>query len=157
MPLDHSVVPADEPPACDLVEAMVAELAQFYGRIDRAGMPSATAADFAPPGGRFLVLYEGLEAVACGGVKRLGDGLGEIKRMYVVPHARGRGVARALLEALEDAARDLGHARVRLDTGARQPHARALYESAGYVEIPDYNGNPAASYWAEKPLAPRAT
>ena len=66
-------------------------------------------------------------------------------------------MARALLAALEDAARDLGYARVRLDTGPRQPHARALYESAGYAEIPDYNDNPAASYWAEKRLAPRAT
>jgi GNAT superfamily N-acetyltransferase len=157
VPFESCTVPADEPPACDLVEAMVAELEQFYGRIDRAGMPSATAADFAPPGGRFLVLYEGLEAVACGGVKRLGDGLGEIKRMYVVPHFRSRGVGQALLAALEDAARDLGYTRVRLDTGPRQPHARALYESAGYAEIPDYNDNPAASYWAEKRLAPRAT
>jgi GNAT superfamily N-acetyltransferase len=157
VPFDADSVPADQAPARDLIEAMIAELEQFYGRIDRAGMPSATAADFAPPGGRFLVLYEGLEAVACGGVKRLEDGLGEIKRMYVIPHARGRGVGRVLLVALEDAARDLGYARVRLDTGPRQPHARALYESAGYAEIPDYNDNPAASYWAEKRLAPRAT
>jgi GNAT superfamily N-acetyltransferase len=85
-------------------------------------------------------------------VKTLGPGLGEIKRMYVAPHVRGRGLARRLLAALEDAAWRLGHDRVRLDTGPAQAHAKALYESAGYVEIPDYNGNPHASYWAEKKL-----
>jgi GNAT superfamily N-acetyltransferase len=70
-----------------------------------------------------------------------------------VPHARSRGLARALLAALEAAARDLGYERVRLDTGARQPHARALYEAEGYRSIPDYNGNPYAAFWAEKRLA----
>jgi GNAT superfamily N-acetyltransferase len=152
VPLDVRAEPADQPPGSDLVEAMVAELEQFYGRIDRAGTPAARPQDMAPPGGRFLVIYEDGEPIACGGVKRLGDGVAEIKRMYVVPEARGRGVARALLVALEDAARDLGYPRVRLDTGREQPHARALYESTGYREIADYNGNPAASYWAEKDL-----
>ena len=83
---------------------------------------------------------------------RLGDGLAEIKRMFVVPDGRSRGHARRLLRGLEDAARRLGYSRVRLDTGPKQPHAKALYESAGYVEIPDYNANPKATYWAEKPL-----
>ncbi len=72
--------------------------------------------------------------------------------MYVVPELRGRGYARALLGALEDLGRDLGHTRMRLDTGAEQPHARALYLSAGYSEIPDYNENPYANFWGEKPL-----
>jgi GNAT superfamily N-acetyltransferase len=72
--------------------------------------------------------------------------------MYVVPEARGRGLARRLLEALEDAARATGHRVARLDTGARQPHARALYESAGYRAIGDYNGNPYAVFWGEKAL-----
>ena len=94
------------------------------------------------------------EPVAVGAVKRLDDGLCEIKRMYVAPEARGRGVARALLVALEDAARSLGYARARLDTGPSQPQAKALYLATGYTEIPDYNGNPDASFWAEKPLGP---
>ncbi len=72
--------------------------------------------------------------------------------MYVAPAGRSQGVARALLGALEDAARERGYARVRLDTGPRQPHARTLYLSAGYHEIPDYNQNPAASFWGEKDL-----
>jgi GNAT superfamily N-acetyltransferase len=146
-------VPAAEPPASELIEAMVAETSSHYGaRIDREGMPSGDPAVFAEPGGVFLVIYEDGRAVAGGGVKALADGSAEIKRMYVVPDARGRGVARRLLRALEDAAQALGYARVRLDTGKEQPHARALYESAGYREIPDYNDNPFATYWGEKDL-----
>ena len=63
-----------------------------------------------------------------------------------------RGLARVLLGALEDAARGLGYSRVRLDTGPRQPHARALYESTGYRPVEPYNDNPFASYWGEKEL-----
>ena len=70
--------------------------------------------------------------------------------MYVFPEARGRGLGRALLEALEDLVRDLGYEIARLDTGAKQPRARLMYERAGYVEIPDYNGNRDAAYWAQK-------
>ena len=72
--------------------------------------------------------------------------------MYVMPERRGEGLARMLLTALEDAARDLGYVRVRLDTGRHQHAALRLYPSAGYLEIDDYNGNPYASYWAEKRL-----
>jgi GNAT superfamily N-acetyltransferase len=133
---------------------MVAEMFTLYGPIDGPGMPSATPADFAPPHGAFLVGFDEDGAPVCaGGVKRLDDATAEIKRMYVVPSARGRGVARVLLGALEDAARDLGYATVRLDTGPRQAHAQALYESAGYRSIGNFNANPLASYWGEKPLA----
>jgi GNAT superfamily N-acetyltransferase len=132
---------------------MIDELEAFYGRIDRPGMPSATPADFAPPGGVCLVGFtpDGTP-LAVGAVKRLDDEVGEIKRMYVAPAGRSRGVARLLLEALEEAARGLGYSRARLDTGPRQPHARALYLSAGYREIPDYNGNVEADFWGEKVL-----
>jgi GNAT superfamily N-acetyltransferase len=151
-------VPADTPPARDLIAAMVAEMGDLYGPIDGAGMPSATPADFAPPRGRFLVGFDESGApVCCGGIKGLGDGAAEIKRMYVVPAARRRGLARLLLRALEDAARDLGYAVVRLDTGPRQPHAQALYESAGYRPVGNFNANPLASFWGEKRLASDAS
>src|SRR3954463_680135 len=103
-------VPADAPPGCDLIAAMVAEMAAVYGPIDVPGMPSATPADFAAPRGTFLVGYDETGAPVCaGGGKPLGDGAAEIKRMYVVPAVRRRGHAGALLRALEDAARDLGY------------------------------------------------
>jgi GNAT superfamily N-acetyltransferase len=146
-------VPADVPPASDLVAAMVAEMALVYGPIDVPGMPSATPADFAPPHGTFLVGFDDEGAPVCGGgIKRLDDEAAEIKRMYVVPSARGRGLARVLLAALEDAARDLGYTVVRLDTGPRQPHAQRLYEASGYRPIGNFNANPVASFWGEKRL-----
>jgi GNAT superfamily N-acetyltransferase len=119
--------------------------------MSRMPMPASTE-DLEPPGGAFVIGREDGRAVAGGGITRLGPGVAEIKRMYVVPVARRRGHARRLLAALEDAARELGYARVRLDTGARQPHARALYEAAGFQPIPDYNDNPKAAYWGEKVL-----
>ena len=146
-------MPASAPPAADLVEAMVQEMDDLYGaRIDGSDMPSATPADFTRPHGTFVVGFLDGEPVAGGGVKTLSPGVGEIKRMYVAPHVRGRGVARRLLAALEDAARRLGHQRVRLDTGPKQPHARHLYSSAGYSEIANYNANPKATYFGEKLL-----
>ena len=144
--------PASEPGA-GLLAAMVAEIVSLYGPGNATDPGFAvTAADFSPPAGAFRLVWEDGQAVACGGVKRWDSETGEIKRMYVAPAARSRGHARRLLLGLEDAARELGYARVRLDTGPRQPHARALYESQGYRSIPDYNGNPRASLWFEKAL-----
>jgi GNAT superfamily N-acetyltransferase len=143
---------ADEPPGRELVAAMLAELEPLYGRIDAPGAPSATPADMSAPGGAFLVGYEGDDAVCCGGLKRLSEAACEIKRMYVAPPARGRGVAGRLLAALEQTAVSLGYVVARLDTGPGQPHAQRLYEAAGYVGIDNFNGNPFASFWGEKPL-----
>jgi GNAT superfamily N-acetyltransferase len=144
---------ADSLIAVRLVEAMVAEMEQLYSLPTGTGLGTgAPPADFAPPGGTFLVIYKDGRPVAGGGVKRDEDGVAEIKRMYVVPEARQQGLGRRLLEELEAAARDLGYARIRLDTGARQPHAQAMYERAGYHPIDNYNGNAQASFWGEKVL-----
>lgn len=146
-------IPADSPDAIALVRAMVDDVSEVYRAFDRSRGPSATPQDMSPPGGGFVALYdEDGRAVAGGGVKRLDAGTAEIKRMYVVPDRRGQGLARALLAALEALARELGYATVRLDTGPLQPRALALYQSAGYSEIPDYNGNPYATFWGEKIL-----
>ena len=154
MPLQARTIPADAPDAAAIIDAMTAEVSALYGGdMSGPGTPSATPQDFAPPAGRFVVLYDGDgRPVAGGGVKTLAPGLGEIKRMYVVPEARGRGVARELLVALEEAARELGYERVRLDTGPKQPHAERLYRSAGYEEIGNFNANRMASFWGEKKL-----
>ncbi|MGY1697887.1 MULTISPECIES: GNAT family N-acetyltransferase [unclassified Geodermatophilus] len=77
-------------------------------------------------------------AVGCGALRALGDGVAEVKRMYVVPAARGRGVSKLLLAGLEAAARDRGWTTLRLETGPRQPEAIALYEGAGYRPIPAF-------------------
>jgi GNAT superfamily N-acetyltransferase len=144
--------PADRPPASGLVSAMIDELVPLYGRIDVPGAPSATPAEMRPPSGAFLVGWEADAALCCGGLKRLTDEVCEIKRMFVVPEARGRGLAQLLLDALEDAARGLGYSVARLDTGPKQPHARRLYERSGYREVDNFNGNPFASFWGEKTI-----
>ena len=73
--------------------------------------------------------------------------------LYVMPSHRGTGVAKRLLEALEERARQQGFDSVRLDTHDRLEEANRLYVGAGYREIADYNGNPSANRWFEKPLA----
>ena len=145
--------PADGPRGRELVDAFAREIAGLYPGWHPGIGPSASPAELAPPHGAFLVGYREQTAITCGAVKRLDAETAEIKRMYVVPEARGGGVSRHLLSALEGAARDAGYRLVRLDTGARQPGALALFRSAGYREIGDYNGNPAARYWFEKALA----
>ncbi|MCB0976617.1 MAG: GNAT family N-acetyltransferase [Acidimicrobiales bacterium] len=152
--IEFRVVPADDRDAVALIGAMVEEMRVLYDGLDlEAGdMPKAGPAELGPPHGAFVVGYLHGRAVCGGGVKRLPDGVAEIKRMYVVPDLRGRGVARALLARLEDEARSLGYSVVRLDTGERQPQAIHLYGSAGYREIANYNDNPAAGWFGEKQL-----
>ena len=144
----------EEEPAATLVRAMRDEIAGLYEglELDGAQMPKAGPAEMGPPGGTFIVGYEDDVAVCCGGLKGLPDGACEIKRMFVVEEARGRGVARALLTELERRARELGYSVARLDTGPRQPHAQGMYERAGYVAIENFNANPVASFFGEKRL-----
>lgn len=122
----------DSPAAVELVEAVQGEYERRYG--GRDATPVAPA-EFAPPRGAFYVAYLGDAAVGSGGLRITAPGTAEIKRMYVRPAARGQGVARRLLAALEDAAGRLGATRVALETGDAQPEALALYESAGYRPV----------------------
>lgn len=137
-----------------LVAAMAEELHAIYDGldIDAPDMPKAGPTELGPPHGAFLVGYAGDTAVCCGGLKRLPDGAAEIKRMYVAPEARSKGVAAQLLAALEDAARALDYAIIRLDTGDRQPHAEALYRRSGYAPGPNFNNNPMAAFFGTKRL-----
>jgi GNAT superfamily N-acetyltransferase len=119
-----------------------------------AGLPQP----YAPPQGRLLLARSGGGAVGTVALRRLAPGVGEIKRLYVVPAARGGGVGRALLAAAIEAARQLGYERVRLDSHRDSMQAAiALYRRLGFVEIaaygPDLDG---AIAFFEKPLrAPR--
>jgi ribosomal protein S18 acetylase RimI-like enzyme len=118
---------------------------------------TVTPAEMVPPVGWFVLLVDGGQVVGGGGVRRLDEGVAEIKRMWVDPALRGRGLGRRLLEALEAAAADLGYERVRLDTAASMDAALALYGRAGYAPIPPYNENSYASFWGEKRLAGRTS
>ena len=140
-------------PASELLAQMRVELNDVYDSFNRLDNPALVPDELRGPDGAYLVGYEGAEAVAGGGLRRLDDGVAEIKRMFVCPAARSRGVARALLEALEQTALELGYERIRLDTGPKQVHGLALYRSAGYVDVPPYNDNPFACFWGEKVLS----
>ena len=143
----------EEPPAAELLAEMRVELNDVYESFNRLDNPPLVPDELRGPGGAYLVGYDGAEAVAGGGLRRLDDQVAEIKRMFVRPAARSRGVARALLEALEQTALDLGYKKIRLDTGPKQVHGLALYRSAGYVDVPPYNDNPFACFWGEKVLS----
>ena len=139
-------------PAPVLLSEMSDELNRLYATTSRLTRPALTAAELRPPGGTYLVGWRDGRVVAGGGLRRLAGDTAEIKRMYVRPPERARGVAAELLAALEEAARRLGYRAVRLDTGPRQAHALALYRKAGYLDIEPYNDNPFASFWGEKAL-----
>lgn len=153
--LNYRSVPMDVEPAASLVAAMRAEMRVLYGDLDldATDMPKAGPRELGPPLGTFLVGIDNTgDPICCGGIKGLPDGACEIKRMYVKPQGRGRGVARQLLMALEDAARGLGYAIARLDTGPRQRQAERIYRERGYRPVGNFNGNPVASFFGEKSL-----
>lgn len=124
----------DSAAAAEMVEAVQREYEVRYGGRDRTPVDPD---EFAPPDGLFLIgSMDGLP-VAAGGFRRNGPDA-EIKRMYVAAGARGRGLARRLLAALEEHAAAAGYGRIILETGDRQPEAIGLYGSAGYVRIPNF-------------------
>ena len=134
----------DAPEAELLIGELQAEYVVRYGSNDATPVDPA---EFAPPQGVFVVGWAGGTPVACAGVRLNEPGLAELKRMYVRAGARGRGFARQLLRRMEAEARALGAQRLRLETGARQPEAIALYESAGYVAVDPFG------HYADQPLS----
>ncbi|GAA1008594.1 acetyltransferase [Streptomyces sp. F-3] len=136
--MDIRPVPFDHPDAVKLNDEVQAEYHVRYG--DGGDATPLAPADFRPPNGLFLIAYdEDGTPVASGGWRRQDkndqgneDGDAELKRMYVIPSMRGRGLARRILAALEEDARAAGRVRMVLETGDKQPEAIALYTSSGY-------------------------
>ena len=134
-------VPAASQEATRLMAELDAEIGRRYPGVEPHGLH---AQDFDDPRTVFLIARVGGEAVACGAIRGLEPGVAEIKRMFVQDSARGRGVGRRILVALESRARAAGHTVLRLETGDKQPEAIALYTSAGFVAIEtfgEYTGN----------------
>ncbi len=127
----------DSPAAFELTRALHAEQVGLYGRADAP--EAARPADFTPPRGAFLVVTgpDGT-ALACGGWRTAAQATAEIKRMYVTPAARGHGLGRQILAALEGDARRRGMTQVILETGVANAAALALYTSRGYTPIASY-------------------
>ncbi|MFD9741432.1 GNAT family N-acetyltransferase [Umezawaea sp. NPDC059074] len=141
--MELCTVAYDHPDAVLLVEGVQKVYVERYGDED---VTPVAPEEFSAPLGYFVVGYLDGVPVACGGW-RAHDGVpeaplvagdAEIKRMFVVEAARGRGLARAVLAELERAAVAAGRLRMVLETGVIQPEAIALYESSGYVRMDNF-------------------
>jgi putative acetyltransferase len=143
------------PDAARLIAALNSELTETFPE------PGATHfslhdAQVVAGDGAFLVAYLNDLAVGCGAVRRLDEKTAEIKRMYVDPSVRNRGIGRALVEALEREARLAGLTTIVLETGTRLASAIKLYEAMGYARIPlfgEYLSSPDTSLCFGKSLA----
>ncbi len=137
----------DDAAAPSLLAALDVDLAQRYdSTAEEEAMPLDPLAVAPPWGGFFLASVDG-EAAGCVALRHLEPSVGELVRLYVTPPARGQGVGRALVAAVEDAGRSLRYRTLRLETGLRQPEAIRLYESMGYRQIPRYGR------YADSPLS----
>jgi GNAT superfamily N-acetyltransferase len=108
--------------------------------------------EFAPPRGSFLIIRMNGDPVGCGGLTPLDADAAYLKRMWIAPAVRGRGLGRRLLAALEAKAKSIGYSIAKLETNRALPEAQQLYRSTGYREVPPFNDEFYAHHWFEKTL-----
>jgi putative acetyltransferase len=128
--------------ACALLAELDVDLVARYPGVP---FPVPDAAALVEAGGRFVIAWDDATALGCGALKLREAGTAEIKRMFVRPEGRRRGIARAILDELEAEARRRGCRRLLVETGWNQPEAIALYERAGFAPVAcygEYAGNP---------------
>ena len=127
------------------------ELAQrFETGFDPAKSISAETRDLTPPAGVLIIARLDGRPIGCGALKVKDRDIGEIKRMWVSPDARGLGLGRRILEELETLAKDFGLTTLRLETNRTLEEAQALYRTCGYLEVEPFNDEPYAHHWFEK-------
>jgi putative acetyltransferase len=128
------------------VAALFREYADFLGveevmpgfADELASLPG----EYIPPKGVLLLARDGGDALGCIALKLLAPGTGEIKRLYVRPAGRGRGIAKALVAALLENAQRLGYRELKLDTLAKLTEAHALYRGFGFAPVEPFRDNP---------------
>ena len=125
---------------------------RFEAGFDPVRSNSARPEEMTPPTGYFCVAWLDGAAVGCGGLKVTNEEVGEVKRMWTAPEARGLGIARRVLHWLEARAREAAVTRLRLETNRALIEAQALYRSEGYHEVPAFNAEPYAHHWFDKRL-----
>lgn len=148
---------AVDPESADAIWA----LEQYFAELDRrfptgfdpGNALRGDAPSYRSPNGVFVVVHSDGEPAACGGVQRIDETTCEIKRMWVRAEWRGVGLGRRLLDHLEQRCRELGGARVVLDTNSVLTEAISMYERAGFRSTERYNDNPYALRWFEKQLS----
>ena len=135
------------------IAAYFAELdRRVEGGFDPGRTNPADPDELTLPAGLLLIARLRGEPIGCGALKLHGDDPADIKRMWVVPAARGLGVGRRLLTELEQHARRHGATVVRLDTIRSLHEAKSLYRASGYREVAAFNDEPYADHWFEKTL-----
>lgn len=156
------------PPISDIAIAIadpldpdaLASLAQYYAELDRrfpGGFVVARSHDpetdaIRPPRGAFLLARRGGEVVGCVALKGAGGPVGEVKRLWVAPGARGQGLARTIMDEVERIARERSLRVLRLDTNSALPEAIAMYRRWDWREVPRFNDDPYAEVFFEKAL-----
>lgn len=128
-------LPYDDPVARDLVERVQQEYVARYGGRDEAVVEPG---EFLPPQGLFLAAEIDGEPVGSGAWRAMEGGVAEVKRVYVAPDHRRRGIAQLIMSVLESSAAEAGCRSVVLNSGGRQPEALALYEQLGYGPVAGY-------------------
>jgi len=140
-------------PARECLQAYYDELGRrFASGFDVSLSRDPDADDMLAPRGAFLLAWSDGLPVGCVGLKNGGAQAAEVKRLWVAPSARGLGLARRLMDAVEDAARALGLPLLRLDTNRALPEAIELYRKTGWREIPRFNDDPYPDMFFEKRL-----
>ncbi len=145
-------VATTDPEVLPLYAAFVDEADGELGLESSVETGKPPPADLEPPNGVLLLARIDGEPAGLAGVRHLDTDVGEVKSMYVVPEHRGRGLGSTLLREVERIATERGCSRTRLDTSDYLKEAIGLYRSAGYREVPDYNGNAKANLWFERRL-----
>jgi GNAT superfamily N-acetyltransferase len=152
------VLAAADPAGEEARWAMASYFAELAARFPHGFDPGdaldEAASEYRAPTGLFVLAHDGAEAVACGALLHLDGATAEIKRMWVRPSHRGRGLATRLLAHLEAEAAAAGRTCVILDTNGVLTEAIALYRARGYTPIERYNDNPYAEHWFAKDLPP---
>jgi DNA-binding MarR family transcriptional regulator/ribosomal protein S18 acetylase RimI-like enzyme len=125
---------------------------RFEGGFDVARGNADREEEMTPPAGYFVMARLSGEPVGCGVLRRHNEVIGEIKRVWIAPSARGLGAARKILHGIESIASECGLTMLRLDTNRALKEAHALYRKEGFSEVPPFNDNPYAHHWFEKRL-----
>ncbi|MDA4130958.1 MAG: GNAT family N-acetyltransferase [Thaumarchaeota archaeon] len=125
---------------------------RFKTGFNPANSIPADTTELTPPAGILLIAYLKEDRVGCGALKYHEDKVGELKRMWVAPQARGLGIGRSLLCELESTARQAGMMILHLETNESLVEAISLYRKSGYEEVKAFNDDPYAHHWFEKRL-----
>lgn len=152
---DGTVIEIVDPRGPEAREALTQYLAEIVrrGAVRSVAVGAADDVDeYIAPGGRFLVVSRGDTVIGCGAIRSMTPEIGEVKRMWIHPEARGAGLGSRLLGALVDQSRALGHTTLLLDTNAVLTEALALYAKHGFEPVERYNDNPDATHFLARTL-----